>query len=37
MRKFALAILTSGSLILSAGLASAGWYDAYGYYHCTWC
>jgi hypothetical protein len=36
MKKLALVMLACGSLIASAEFASAGWYDAYGYYHCIW-
>jgi hypothetical protein len=36
MKKLVLAAIASSLLIASVDLAAAGWYDAYGYYHCVW-
>ncbi|MGH6846246.1 MAG: hypothetical protein ACREC0_02060 [Methylocella sp.] len=35
MKKLAVAVIAAASIIATSA-AYAGWYDTWGYYHCTW-
>jgi len=36
MKRISIGTLTAVALIMAVHSAFAGWYDAYGYYHCVW-